>query len=549
LTIRFKKCIILNKGVIVLKKLPLGVQTFGEIITGDYVYIDKTQYVYNLTNDAKCYFLSRPRRFGKSLLLDTIAEVFGGNRELFKGLWIYDSDFAFDKHPVIRLDMSNIANETPEILKESIMACLDMCYLAEGLEIKDSNPSDAFKRLIILLHAKYSQKVVVLIDEYDKPVLDHITDADVAEANRQVIKGFYGILKSMDAHLRLTFVTGVSKFTKTSIFSELNNLYDITLTEKYANICGIEIGDLETHFGDHIRYLSGLDSMKHYGSIHDEILSWYDGYSWDGKTRVLNPFSLITFFMQERFVGFWFDSGSPKFLIDLIKEKPGDYTNLNNLEIMEYMLDTMDIKKVMVEPLLFMTGYLTIKEVRQTRRSPVYLVDMPNFEVREAFNLHVISALTDNDALRTRNAYRGLVEALQVGDLQGMLDVLRGLFASIPYQLHIRHESYYHSIFYAIMNVVGLDIQAEVSVSNGSIDAVAEFEDRVYVMEFKYEDCPPEADDGQKQKLFEKTLDLAMEQIDEKGYIDRYLGSGKAIYKVGFAFLGRDEIELRAILV
>jgi hypothetical protein len=527
-----------------MKKLPLGIQTFKDIITGEYLYADKTQYIYDLINNAKCYFLSRPRRFGKSLLLDTIKEVFGGDKELFKGLWIYDSDHEFAKHPVIRFDMSNIANETPEILKESIMACLDMSYFAEGLELVDSNPADAFKRLIMLLHGKYNERVVVLIDEYDKPILDHITDTDTAEANRQVIKGFYGILKSMDAYLRMVFITGVTKFTKTSIFSELNNLFDITLTEKFANICGIETSELETHFGEHIRYISTLGKFRHYGNITDEILAWYDGYSWDGKTRVLNPFSLITFFMQERFVGYWYESGSPKFLIDLVRQKPGEYTNLNKLELMEYMLDTMDIKRIEIEPLLFQTGYLTIKEVRQTQRSPVYLVDMPNFEVREAFNLQVIAALTGSDNLRTRGAYTGIVEALRLGDLQGMLDVLRGLFASIPYQLHIPKEAYYHSIFYALMNVIGLDIRAEVSVAKGRVDAVVELEDRVYVMEFKYENCPPEATDEQKQKLFEKTLAKAMEQIDEKGYCDRYLGSGRAAYKVAFAFLGRDDIQL-----
>ena len=225
-----------NRGAM-MKKLPLGIQNIREILEDGYVYVDKTKYVYELINGMKCYFLSRPRRFGKSLLLDTIAEVFSGDKELFKGLWIYDSDYSFPKHPVIRLDMSNIANDNPDVLKVSLSIALKERIREEGLTVPGEQPSDIFQYLIKGLYSKYNRKVVVLIDEYDKPILDHILDVETAEANRMVIKGFYGVLKSMDPFLRLTFITGVSKFTKTSIFSEMNNLLDITLMKKYANIC------------------------------------------------------------------------------------------------------------------------------------------------------------------------------------------------------------------------------------------------------------------------------------------------------------------------
>jgi hypothetical protein len=528
-----------------MKRMPLGIQNIKEIIEGGYVYADKTSYVYDLINNNKYCFLSRPRRFGKSLLLDTIAEVFSGNKELFKGLFIYGTDHEFAKHPVLRIDMSNIANDTPEILRTSILSYLSKYVYDEGFDIKDTIPSDLFGRLIESLYKKYNQRVVVLIDEYDKPILDHLDSIEEAEANRKVIRGFYGILKSMDPYLRFVMLTGVTKFTKTSIFSELNNLTDITMDKKYANICGIEIKDLEKYFGEHIKELSKLDEFKQSGNLKEQILSWYDGYSWDGETRLLNPFSLLSFISQERFKGFWFASGTPKFLMDLIKKKPETYTNLRNLRMSEKVMDSADIDNIAVEPLLFQTGYLTVKEVNYISGVPMYLLDIPNYEVNEAFNFHIVSTLTERGDSNTEQAQLEIVEALQSGDLQRMLIVLRSLFASIPYQLHVDVEAYYHSVLYAVLRILGFDIQAEVPVSKGRADAVLELDDKVYVMEFKYEKCPPDASDEKKQALFDKALGEAMEQIKEREYHKQFIGSGKTIHLAAFAFLGRDEIEMR----
>ena len=383
-----------------MKKLPVGIQNFKKIIEGDFVYVDKTKYIYDLINGASYYFLSRPRRFGKSLLVDTIGEVFGGDKELFKGLWIYDSDYNFIKHPVIMLDMSRITNETPDIMKKSLLSYLGLCYAKEGLEMTDDIVADAFAKLIIMLYEKSGQKVVVLIDEYDKPILDHLDDIEIAEANRKVIKGFYGILKSMDPYLSFTFITGVTKFTRTSIFSELNNLSDITLSKKYPNICGITIEDLGMYFSDHMEYLSTQEDFRRYENLHDEILAWYDGYSWDGKTRVINPFSLLNFLDQEKFSAFWYASGTPRFLLDLIKQRPDVYTDISELKITEHMLDSVEIDRISIGSMLFQTGYLTIKEVLPGLGAPVYLLDIPNFEVREAFRVAFAFLGRDNIDLR-----------------------------------------------------------------------------------------------------------------------------------------------------
>ena len=528
-----------------MKRLPLGIQNFRKIITGRYVYVDKTQYIYNLLNDAEYYFLSRPRRFGKSLLLDTIGEALGGDKELFKGLFIYDSDYSFEKHPVLRLDMSNIANETPDILKKSLSFELEKRFKREGVSIGNNAPSDLFKALIEELYNKYKQRVVVLIDEYDKPILDHISNVEIAEGNREVLRGFYGVLKSMDPFLRFTFITGVTKFTKTSIFSGLNNLRDITMSRKFSNICGIPVEELEKYFSEHIGNLRSLDEFKHYSDIKKEILSWYDGYSWDGKTQVINPFALLNFFCEERFSSFWYSSGSPKFLMDLIKKRPEGYTDLKNPEIGEWELDTFSIENIQASPLLFQTGYLTVKEITEETGAPVYLLGMPNFEVREAFNLHILAEFTESGTMSAASAYRRIKRSLKTGDLQSMLETLRALFASIPYELHINREAYYHSIFYAMLNLFGFEIDAEVSVSSGRIDSALEIEDKIYIIEMKYENCPADATSEEKQRLFEKALDEGMAQIKYKGYAKKYAGGGKKIYLVAFAFLGRDSIEMR----
>ena len=529
-----------------MKKLPLGIQNFREIIKGDYVYVDKTEYIYKLASNAKYYFLSRPRRFGKSLLLDTIAEVFSGDRELFNGLWIYDSDYSFEKHPVLRLDMSNIANGTPETLENSLLSNLKRRANDEAFSITDNIPSDVFQHLIEALYKKYGQRVIVLIDEYDKPILDHLQDAETAEANREVLRGFYGILKSMDPFLRFTFITGVTKFTKTSIFSGLNNLYDITLDEAYSSICGVAVEDLGELFSEHIMDISSVKNNSSPDSITAEILAWYDGYSWDGETRVINPYSLLSFFTRKRFSSFWYASGTPAFLIKLLKEKPASFLSLKDLEVSERVFDTFDIRKIGVASLLFQTGYLTVKKMLSDSIPTVYHLDIPNLEVREALYLNIITEFTEQDESLTETAYFRVKETLETGNLEGMLGILKGLFASIPYQLHIDREAYYHSIFYAVMSVLGFDMDAEVSTSKGRVDAVLELEDKVYVMEFKYHDCEPGAAQEEKRKLFDAALDEGMQQIKTMGYADKFIGCGKTIYQAAFAFLGRDDIEMRA---
>jgi len=421
---------------------------------------------------------------------------------------------------------------------------LSIRAVEEGFEIGSKMPGAIFMNLIKMLHNKYDKRVVVLIDEYDKPILDRLKNIDVADRNRDVLREFYGILKSSDPYLRFIFITGVSKFTKTSVFSELNNLRDITMSKKYANICGVLVDELDRFFGAHIESLVKLPEFRSYEDLRNNILKWYDGYSWDSESKLINPFSLLSFIIEERLYGFWFASGSPKFLMDLIKEKPASYIGLKNLEIGEWALDSFDIQRMSIVPLLFQTGYLTIKEIQMKHGQYSYLLEMPNLEVKQAFNLNIMAELSGNDGVFAETSYLRMRDCLISGNLEEMLGILKSLFAGIPYQLHIDREAYYQSIFYAVMTVLGFDINAEVSTAKGRVDAVLEMDDRVYIMEFKYKDCPPDTPEEEKRKLFDKALKEGAKQIDDRGYHKKYESSDKKIIKAAFAFLGRDEVEM-----
>jgi hypothetical protein len=353
----------------------------------------------------------------------------------------------------------------------------------------------------------------------------------------------------MDPFLKLSLITGVSKFTKTSVFSELNNLLDITLFDKYANICGIPVESVSGCFGEHIGDLARRKGAEFGGAgeILEKILAWYDGFSWDGASRVVNPFSLLTLLVREKISSYWYSSGTPSFLVGIIKDRPESYLELEGLQITESSLETYDLARMELAPLLFQSGYLTVESVADTGASPAYRLAAPNLEVREALGRHITAELTGSGSVRTDQAY-GIVRAsLQSGDLAGMLGALRGLFSSIPYELHLGSEAYYHSIFLAFMRGMGFGAEAEVSVSRGRVDAVLELCGNVYVMEFKHRACPRNASQEDKQKIFGAALAEGMAQIKARGYHSKYLGGAKRVFLAVFAFLGRDEIEMVSI--
>jgi hypothetical protein len=535
-----------------MKKLPIGIQTFRDLREDDYVYADKTKFVYDIINSgAKAIFLSRPRRFGKSLFADTVKEAFSADRSLFEGLFLGSSDWGFEKHPVIRIDMTMAKAADGPGTEAALCRMLEMQALREGLELAHTTAQAMFERLILLLSMKYESKVVAVIDEYDKPILDHITEIEKAQEIREVLRGFYGILKSADADLRLVFITGVTKFTQTSIFSGLNNLKDITFDEKYANICGFTEDEFDEHFGAEIpsleeKYDPDAEEIIAIGAkdMRQTIFGWYDGYSWDGESRLFNPFSVLSFFDLRTFVNFWFATGTPKFLIDLIMKNPYDYFIPDDATLTIDDFDVVDPDYIELVPLLFQTGYLTVNHVEEIGGRKRMSLKMPNYEVRTAFNTHLVAAMTSTGVYKANADFRTIAEALSAGQPEKLQQVFGRAFASIPSHLHIPAEAYYHTIFYAIMKQHGFKILSEVNTADGRIDGVVDYGKHIYIIEMKYEKAKEGATAEEKATLLSKAIAAAFDQIESKGYARPYESITKKLHKVAFAVTARSDVKV-----
>ena len=378
-----------------MKKLPIGVQDFRKIREEDYLYVDKTKILYEIVEKGDVYFISRPRRFGKSLMISTLDCMFRCEKELFKGLWIEDKWNWEDKYPVIRVDFSSFKPNTGEELKDSLSKRMEEIGRKNELKLSEGRYEEKFKDLISKLKEKYKKNVVVLVDEYDKPILDHITKRELAAEMREVLKGFYTIIKAMDGDIKFVMLTGVTKFSKVGVFSGLNNLNDITMASYTATLMGYTQEELESNFEEHIKELA-KERKKSVEEILELIKDWYNGYRFTEKeVKVYNPFSTLILFNQKKFDNYWFASGTPTFLINLLKE--GDYfiPSLENLCAGGIMLNSFEVENVALEPLLYQTGYLTIRDVElKVRGTLLYKLTMPNKEVQISFNDILITELT-----------------------------------------------------------------------------------------------------------------------------------------------------------
>ena len=497
------------------RRLPIGIQTFREIRQTNCYYVDKTAYIRRLADEGKHYFLSRPRRFGKSLFLDTLKEVFEGNEALFEGLHIHDGWDWSVHYPVVRLDFgSGNYGERGDLHKET-MAQLDAIEEEAGIAPRYDTAAARFRHLIQALHRRDGQRVAVLVDEYDKPILDALEVPEVAYANRDYLRGLYSAIKVSDAHIQFAFLTGVSKFSKVSLFSGLNNLKDITLDARYSAICGYTDADLDAVFAPE---LPGLD--------RDEIRRWYNGYSWLGEEKVYNPFDILLLFDSRRFGAYWFETGTPTFLVEKLIARGVGALALDNMLGSDDLLSAFDIDYIATEALLFQTGYLTIRQTEPRGGEMYYRLSYPNQEVRQSLNRSLLNHLTDDPSQRAEHRAQ-LYDLLLVNDFAGLERLFKAFFSSIPYHWHTNndlanYEGYYASVFYSYFASVGLDIVVEDSSSEGRLDMAVRFNANLYLFEFKVVELAPEG--------------AAMAQLRAKHYADKYRALGEPIHLVAVEF-------------
>lgn len=519
------KCVSLNnqnRGKImdgILRKLPIGIQTFEKLREGDYLYVDKTALVWRIASTETPYFLSRPRRFGKSLLLSTFEAYFEGKKELFEGLAIADMEKEWKTYPVFHLDLNAEKYDSPQALVEILSRQLTQWELKYGKGEDEETLSGRFAGVIRRACEQSGRGVVVLVDEYDKPLLQALDDGALLDDYRKTLKAFYGVLKSSDRYLRFVFLTGVTKFAQVSVFSDLNQLNDISMKPQYATICGITRQELEDTFIPELNRLAETNELT-YEETLNKMTALYDGYHFcEFAEGVFNPFSVLNVFDGYKFSNYWFQTGTPTFLVELLKKSEYDLRTLidgveaNASSFMEYRVDANN-----PIPLIYQSGYLTIKGY--DKRFGNYLLKFPNDEVRYGFMDFLVpyyTSVVDDE----RGFYLGkFVRELESGDVDAFLTRLQAFFADFPYELNEKTERHYQVVFYLVFKLMGQFTGAEVRSARGRADAVVKTPKYIYVFEFK----------------LNGTAEQALQQIDEKGYLIPYQTDGREVVKVGVEF-------------
>jgi len=494
------------------KKLPIGISTFSEIRNKNYLYVDKTKEAFELINNHKYTFLSRPRRFGKSLFLDTLQEIFEGNQKLFEGLYVYDKWDFRENYPVIKIswggDLRSIDGVTQtiyDIFRENQQRLGVDCEM-------NRNPSSCFRELIRGSYQTYQKPVVILIDEYDKPILDNLDQIEIALECREILKSLYIQMKENDRYIKFAFLTGVSKFSKASIFSGLNNLEDISLRPSFGTVCGYTQNNIESTF---LPYLNGVNL--------EELKKWYNGYNFL-SSPVYNPFDILLFIKNNfLFDNYWFNTGTPSFLLKLFQTQSYNLANFEDLRVPTSMVNAFDIDKLNLETVMFQSGYLTIKEQLQRRNRIEYILTYPNLETKISFNDYLLDYFVSNHQKKNM-VQNGLIDMLEIGNLNGLEQVIKSLFASIAYNNFTNnsiqnYEGFYASVIYAYFAGTGFDqIKAEDATNSGRIDLSVFIDDKVYIFEFKVDQSG------------------ALAQIKDKNYHQKYQSDYSEIYLVGIEF-------------
>lgn len=510
-----------------MKKLPIGIQTFSTIREDDYVYIDKTPLIHQMTQVSGRYFLSRPRRFGKSLLVDTLKELFEGNQILFKGLFIEDKWDWSKTYPVIKLDFASGVIESSQDLDQRIRFLLEDNLRRLQLdcnELLTQDPAGCFARLIQHAYERFNKKVVVLVDEYDKPILDNIDDPGIAAEVREGLKNLYSVLKGQDAYLQFVLMTGVSKFSKVSLFSGINQLEDITLDKDYSALCGYTQNDLETHFAEH---LQGVD--------WDKLKDWYNGYSFMGEA-VYNPFDILLFIAKDKtYRNYWFETGSPSFLMKLFQKERYFLPSLESIEVGEEILDSFEIENINPITLLFQAGYLTIQNYGYDNLEEIsFQLKIPNREVKAAL-FNQLLATYSQQAEQVKTYRQSLFKALSTANFQAIEQQITSLFASIPWRNFTNNdlaesEGYYASVLYAWLSSINTTIIPEDLTNQGQADLTLKLGEQIYIIEIK----------NDHTKAYQRQEpNLALQQVIDKNYAQKYLAekqNGKQVHQIGMVF-------------
>ena len=500
------------------QNLPLGIQGFEKIRQGGYLYVDKTSIISQLVSTGSYYFLSRPRRFGKSLLLSTLHAYFNGRKDLFEGLAIAEQEREWKQYPILHLDLNTEDYEKPDALRNKLDA-----VLCEWEQSYGSNPTEKslplrFEGIIKRACKITGERVVILVDEYDKPLLQTIGNEALQDDYRKMLKAFYGALKSDDQYIRFAFLTGVTKFGKVSIFSDLNNLTDLSMNWQYYNICGITNEELDGFFMPYIEQMAVQNQMS-VDEVRNKLRSMYDGYHFTEESPgVYNPYSLLNTFYTMRFGSYWFETGTPSYLVELLKISNYNLERMANEQTTAEVLNSLDITSASPIPFIYQSGYLTIKGYDS--RFKLYRLGFPNEELEEGFLKYLIPYYTPFNEVEAPFQIAQFVREVEAGETEKFLNRLKSFFADIPYDLVRDLENHYQNVLFILSKLLGFYVQAEYHTSEGRIDMVLKTADYVYVFEFKL--------DG--------TAEDAIRQINDKSYVLPFNPEDRHIVKIGLNF-------------
>lgn len=500
-------------------KYPIGIQNFEKIRNDGYVYVDKTALIYRLADTGSYYFLSRPRRFGKSLLISTMEAYFTGKKELFSGLAIEKLEQKWTKYPILHLDLNTRKYENQDSLESELNKHLEIWETLYGDEFKERALEERFFHIIRKTYEKTGERVVILVDEYDKPLLETINNDELQSDFRATLKAFYSVLKTQDRYIKFAFLTGVTKFGKVSIFSDLNNLQDISMDERYIDICGISEKELHEYFDGGITELAeknGITKEECYAKLKEQ----YDGYHFEVNTEgIYNPFSLLNTLEKMKFSDYWFESGTPTFLVHLLKKTDYDLESIEEQEVSSDKINSIDAMSYNPIPVIYQSGYLTIKGYDKEFRT--YFLGFPNKEVENGFINYLLPYYTPSDREKPSEFFiRNFVTFIRKGHPDDFMKLLQSLFADADYQIAGKIELYFQNAMYVIFKIMGFYTEVERTTSRGRIDVLIKTKDFIYIIELKL--------DG--------SADEALRQIEEKGYAAPFASDSRTLYKIGVNF-------------